>query len=105
MEEGNKEIEVVPNINSKDWPKSLEMMEYYVRGFQGVYGQPLSYGLRYDLEPLAASSDPTHRANISEYFTYDQEMIVRGLILSGPTVSGSDPKSVVPFTDLFIPEW
>ena len=49
-----------------------------------------------------ASNDPTYRANGSEYFTHDKEMIACGLIISGPAALGSDPDVVGPLTNLFI---
>ena len=67
-------------------------MEDYIRGFYGVDGQPLSYGLREDLIAPVAASDPTYRANGSDYFTHDEEMIARGSILSGPAALGTDPE-------------
>ena len=54
------------------------------------------------MEPTDPASDPTHCANGSEYFTHEEVMIAFGSIHSGPAVSGSDPKSVGPFTDSFI---
>ena len=102
IEKAHQDPEVVPNIDPKDWPKTLEPVEEYIRGFQGVYGQYLSYGLRVDLEPPASASDPTHRANGSKYFTHDEEIIAGGSILSEPAVSGSDPEAVGPFTNSFI---
>ena len=77
-------------------------MKNYIRVFLGVDGQPLSYGLRDNLIAPVASSDPTYRANGSEYFTHDKEMIACGLIISGPAALGSDPDVVGPLTNLFI---
>ena len=61
-------------------------MEDYIRGFRGVYGKPLSYGLMYNLEPPAAASDPMYHANGSNDFTHAEDMISRGPILRGNTV-------------------
>ena len=56
MEESHKDPEVVPTVNTRDWPKNLETVEEYIRQFHEVYGKPLSYGLRDDLiSPVAAS--------------------------------------------------
>ena len=68
MEEFHKDPRVVPTIDPREWPKTLETVETYIRGFNGVYGQPLSYGLREDLIYSVAASDPTYRANGSDYF-------------------------------------
>ena len=59
MEEAHKDPEVVPTVNPRDWPKTLETVEEYIRRFCGVGGQPLSYGLRYDFIAPVAASDPT----------------------------------------------
>ena len=77
MEEDHKESEVVPTVNPKDWPKTLEMVEEYIRGFRGVYGQPLSYGLRDDLIAPVAASDPKYCANSSKYSKHDEDTIAR----------------------------
>ena len=55
--------------------------------------------MRDDFETTAATSDTTHRTNGRDYFTYDEEMIACGSILSGHAVFGSDPEDVGPFTD------
>ena len=90
---------MVPTVDPKYWPNNFETVEEYIRGFLGVDGQPLSYGFRDYLEPPAAASDPTYRANGSKYFTHDKEIIACGLILSGPVVLGSDPEAFGPFTE------
>ena len=54
------------------------------------------------MESSAASSDPTHRANGSGYFTHDEEMIACGSILSRSRVVGSDPEDIGPFTNSLI---
>ena len=54
------------------------------------------------MEPPAAASDTTHFNNGSNYFTHDEDMIARGLILGESVVSGSDPESFGPFTDSLI---
>ena len=71
MEEAQKDPEVVPTVSSNEWPKTLKTVEEYIRGFRGVYGQPLSYRLRYGLEPPAPSSRPTYCTNGKKYFTHD----------------------------------
>ena len=59
MEEYYKDPEVVPTVDPKEWPKTLETMEEYIRLFLGVDGQPLSYGFRDDLIAPVAASYPT----------------------------------------------
>ena len=41
MEDSHKYPEVLPTVDPRYWPKTLETVEEYVRGFRGVYGQPL----------------------------------------------------------------
>ena len=65
-------------------------------------GKPLSYGLWDDFIAPVDTSDPMYRANGSEYFTLDQEIIVCGSILSGTSALGSDPEVFRPFTNSFI---
>ena len=102
MEEAHKDPKVVPTVDPKYWPKTLETVAEYIRGFVGVDEQPLSYGLMYYLEPPAVASDPTYLSDVSWYFTHDKDIIARGLILSGSTVIRRDPEAILPFTNLFI---
>ena len=44
MEEAQKDPKVVPAVNPRVCPKTLETVEEYKRGFHGVEGQPLSMG-------------------------------------------------------------
>ena len=74
MEEAHKDSELVPTVDPKDWSKTLETVEEYIRGFKVVYGQPLSYGLRDGLIAPVSASDTMYRANGSKYFTHDEEM-------------------------------
>ena len=78
MEEVQNYPKVVPTANPRDWPKTLKILEEYIRGFCGVYGKPLIYGLMYDFIALVAASDPMYRTNGSEYFTHNEEMITQG---------------------------
>ena len=102
MAEYHKDPKVVPTVNAMDWPKTLETVEKYTRGFHRLDGKSLSYGFREDLIALVAAHDPTYHANVIEYFTHDEEMIFRGSILSGHAVIGTDPEEIGPFTDYFI---
>ena len=66
MEEDHKEPKVVPTVDPRYCTKTLENMEEYIRGFRGVYGKPLSYGLSEDLTAPVSAHDPMYRANVSE---------------------------------------
>ena len=102
MEESHKDPKVVPPVDQRDWPKTLETVEEYIRGFRVVDGQPLSYRFREDLISPVATHDTMYRANGSKYFTHDEDMIARGLIISGHAVLGNDPEEIVPFANSFI---
>ena len=78
MEESHKDPEVVPTSDPKEYPKTLETVEEYIRVFRGVDGQPLNTGLRDDLIDPVTASDPTYRDNGSKHFTHNEEMIARG---------------------------
>ena len=45
MEEAHKDPKVVTTVDPREWPKTLETVEYYIRVFCRVVWQPLSYGL------------------------------------------------------------
>ena len=102
MEESHRGPEVVPTVDQRDWPNTLEKVEDYIRGFSWVNGQPLSYEFSEDLIAAIVASDPTYRNNGSDYFMRDEEMIAQGLILSGPAALETDPEEMGPFTHSFI---
>ena len=79
------------------------MEEDYIRGFHGVYGQPLRYGLRDDLIDLVAASDPTYSINGSKYFTDNEDMVAQGMILTGPAELGTDPEEISPSPTISLP--
>ena len=66
MGEAHKDPEVVPTVVPMDCPKTLEKVEEYTRGFCGVDGQPLSYGLRDNLIAPVAENNTAYRANGSD---------------------------------------
>ena len=102
IEEAHKDSKVVATAIPRDCPKTFKTVENCIRGFRGVYGKTLRYGLRDDLIDLVAASDSTYHANGSEYFTQNEEMIARGLILSGPAVLGTEPEEIGTFSDSLI---
>ena len=102
MEESHKEPKVVPTVGTRDRPKTLETVEEYIRGFCGVYGKLLIYGLREDFIAPVAAQYPTYRANGSKYFTHNEEILAQGSIFRGHAVLETDPEENVPFTDSFI---
>ena len=59
IEESHTNPKVVTTVDPRDWNKTLEMVEKYIRGFHGIDGQTPRYGLRDDLIALVSASDPT----------------------------------------------
>ena len=47
-EENHKDVEA-PEINAKDWPRTIEAIEEYLRGCLGVQKTPLAYVIRDDI--------------------------------------------------------
>ena len=72
MEGSHKDRNVVPTVNPRDWPKTLETVEDYIREFCREDGKPLSYRLRVDLMSPVAANYPTYRTSGSEEFTHDE---------------------------------
>ena len=66
LEEGHKDSEMLPTVNPRDWAKTLEKVEEYIRGFCRVDWQRLRFGLKGDLINPVASNDPTYCDNESE---------------------------------------
>lgn len=91
-----------PTIDSKDWPKTMELVVEWIGGFRGVDGHPLSYVIRDLLVPPGQNSDPTVGEANSEYLTYDEELIARGKIIDGTVAAGADPEKDGPFHASYI---
>ena len=75
MEESHKDPEVVPTVDPKDWTKTLETVEDFIKEFQVEDGKPLSYRFSDDFIAPDAATDITYRTNGSKYFTHDEEII------------------------------
>jgi hypothetical protein len=57
-EKNHTDPDTTPAIDSKDWPKTMEAVEEYLRQFRGVNDVPLSYVVRTSLAPKPAATDP-----------------------------------------------
>lgn len=66
-----------PEINSKDWPHTIEAIEEYLRGCLGVTKIPLAYVIRADVEPKPSADDPANG-----YATRQDELINRAPIVN-----------------------
>jgi hypothetical protein len=76
-ETDHKDVEA-PTINVKDWPKTIEGLEEYLRGCLGVTKIPLAYVVRADIQVPAAGADPV-------YTSRQDELITRApIVIQGP---------------------
>ena len=76
-----KDPTVVPTIDTKNWPRTMESVENYIRVHLGVDKTPLSYAIRVDLFPPRAADDPTFGAADSVYHSIDDKIIARHRIV------------------------
>ena len=65
-----------PTINTKDWPRTIEAIEEYLRGCLGATKIPLAYVIRED--EAVPHTDPT-----GGYNNYEEELIARAPIVDG----------------------
>ena len=70
-EENHNNVEA-PEINAKDWPRTIEAIEEYLRGCLGVQKTPLAYVIRDD---IAIPADPA-----GGYPSRQDELIARAPI-------------------------
>jgi len=98
-----KDPTVVPTIDFKNWPRSMESLENYIRGHMGVDKTPLSYTIRTELFPPRATDDPTFGAAGSVYSSIDEEIIGRHRIVdqSVATLALEEHEKVGPFDEQF----
>ena len=75
QEHAHKDPTVIPVIDFKNWPKSMELFDQYVGGHQGVDGGPLRYVARCDLFWSTALVDPGFNTGGSKYNDHDDEII------------------------------
>ena len=73
-EEEHKDVEK-PEINAKDWPKTIEAIKEWLRGCLGVTKIPLAYVIRDDEEVPAHGDDPS-----TNYGSLQDELIRRAPI-------------------------
>jgi len=98
-----KDPTVVPTIDFKNWPRSMESLENYIRGHMGVDKTPLSYTIRTELFPPRATDDPTFGVAGSVYSSIDEEIIGRHRIVdqSVATLALEEHEKVGPFDEQF----
>ena len=85
----------LPKMNSKDWPKTMDAIRNYLRGFLGITKVPLAYVVRETkyLIPKPEAEDPA-----TEYGSKEDELIARAPIINGNV--GTEARG--PFVQSFI---
>jgi hypothetical protein len=71
-EVGFKRTAEEPEINDKDWPRTLEKIKEYLASQYGVTGETLDYVVRAEIAVKPEAEDPPEN-----YETVDQEMTAR----------------------------
>jgi uncharacterized membrane protein YcgQ (UPF0703/DUF1980 family) len=56
-EKNHTDPDTPPVIDSKDWLKTMEAVEVYLKQFRGINDVPLSYIVRTSLAPKPAATD------------------------------------------------
>jgi hypothetical protein len=81
-EVGFKKTDEEPEINNKDWPKTLEKIKDYLASQYGVTGATLDYVVRAEIAVKPEAEDPAEN-----YETVDQEMTARAPHTGRPFVN------------------
>ena len=103
QEQGHVNPTVPPKLDTKNWPKTMESLEIYIKGHRAGEKGPLSYVVRKELFPPAAAVDPGFGDIGTKYNNHDDEMIARQRIIDA-SVATMDLKvheKNGPFTDNF----
>ena len=100
-----KDPAVAPTIDVKNWPRTMELVENYIRGHLGVDKTPLSYVIRVDLFPPPAAGDPIFGTADSVYHSIDDKIIARHRIVdrsaAAAGMTAEDHEKVGPFAGTF----
>jgi hypothetical protein len=83
LEKNHKDPTIVPTIEFKNWPKTMDSLEQWVKGHRGVDDSLLGYVIRKpeNLFPPAAADDPPMGAADSTYMSHDKEVVARHWIV------------------------
>jgi hypothetical protein len=81
-EKGFKKTAEKPEINEKDWPRTLEKIREYLASQYGVTGATLDYVVRAEIAVKPEAEDPPET-----YETVDQEMTTRAPHIGRPFVN------------------
>jgi hypothetical protein len=98
-----KDPTVVPTINFKNWPRTMDLLKNYIQGHMGVDKTPFSYAICTKLFPTRAADDSIFGAVVSVYNSIDEEIIARHRIVdqSAATVTVEEHEKVGPFDKQF----
>ena len=106
LEKGHKDPIIVPAIDFKNWPKTMDSIEHWIRGHRGVDGSSLGYVIRKsdNLFPPTAADDPTMGAADSVYMSHDDEVVARHRIIdqASATRTLAQHEKSGPFTEEFL---
>ena len=86
----------------KNWPKTFEAMNEYLRGLWGYKDHPLSYVHCLELFPTLAAVNQATGIVGSTYISHDDEMIARGPILLDTVAVSPDIKPLGSFAQSFL---
>ena len=90
-----------PTVHTKDWLKTLEGVEEYLRTSCGVNGTPLSYFVRKQLVPTAEAENPLNGCD-----TIDEEIIARAAIMvAGTAGNTASLEENGPFITSYLTDW
>ena len=83
LERNHKDPVTVPGIDFKNWPKTMDAIEQWIKGHRGVDGSLLGYVTRkaVNLFPEAAATDPAMGDANSTYMSHDDEVVARHQII------------------------
>ena len=89
LEKNHKDPVTVPTIDFKNWPKTMDAVDQYIKGHRGVDGSSLGYITRKTskLFPPPAADDPTMGDVDSVYMSHDDEVVARHRIIDLPSVT------------------
>ena len=77
-EKEHKDSVVSPVIDAKNWPKTMEIFEEYLRGYIVVKGVPISYVVRFK-EAVAPSLDEPEMS----FLSFKDDMVAHAPIIEG----------------------
>ena len=89
LEKNHKDPVTVPTIDFKNWPKTMDAVDQYIKGHRGVDGSSLGYVTRKSskLFPPAAVDDPKMGTANSVYMSHDDEVVARHRIIDLPSAT------------------